>query len=94
MYSKHRYNFVSPFTNRNRKTNILRRGNVNAKWRYSLVKTQSECYGYPKTWRRKAQMPQGVSTLIFGPLTFCISFTTKMFFKFILMQKMELRSSE
>jgi hypothetical protein len=87
VYSKHRYDFVSPFTKPNRKTNILRRGHVNAKWRYSLAKTQSECYGYPKTCRHKAQMPQGVSTSIFGPLTFCVTFTMKTFFKLILMQK-------
>jgi hypothetical protein len=47
--------------------------------------TQNECYGFPTTWRRTADMHQGVSTSEFGQLTFCIAFTVKTFFRFILM---------
>ena len=59
-----------------------------------ISQTQNECYGYPKTWRRNAEMPEGVSTLIFGPLTFCITFTVNTLFKLIPIQKIKLKSSE
>jgi len=59
-----------------------------------ISQKQDECYGYPKTWRRNAEMPEGVSTLIFVPLAFCITFTVKTFFKFIPIQKIRLKSSE
>jgi hypothetical protein len=45
-----------------------------------ISQTQNECCGYPKTRRHIAEMLQGVSTLIFDPLTFFIIFTVKMFF--------------